>query len=155
MNIFDLSLCGYSYDYALRLLSALGNEGRKEYLSRQFPLDFIYPALFSIFSILLLAWLFLKRHAYVLFQRRVVCSFCACSHLPDELRLEERCETFASRADADFRFAHVATVGTTAMQVFLEKNTNKLLTEERRSCICSKGSGNTQKKLLFGVTFFE
>ena len=62
MKIFDLSPSGYSYDYAVELLSALGNDGRKEYLSRQLPLDFIYPALFSISSFLMLAWLFLKRN---------------------------------------------------------------------------------------------
>ena len=62
MKIFDLSPGGYSYDYAVKLLSALGNDGRKEYLSRQIPLDFIYPALFSISSFLMLAWLFLKRY---------------------------------------------------------------------------------------------
>ena len=62
MKIFDLSPSGYSYDYAVKLLSALGNDGRKEYLSRQLPLDFIYPALFSISSFLMLAWLFLKRN---------------------------------------------------------------------------------------------
>lgn len=62
MKIFDLSPSGYSYNYAVKLLSALGSDGRKEYLSRQLPLDFIYPALFSISSFLMLAWLFLKRN---------------------------------------------------------------------------------------------
>ncbi len=62
MKIFDLSPSGYSYEYAVKLLSTLGNDGRNEYLSRQLPLDFIYPALFSISSFLMLAWLFLKRN---------------------------------------------------------------------------------------------
>jgi len=62
MKLFDLSPSGYSYDYAVELLSVLGNDGRKEYLIRQLPLDFIYPALFSISSFLMLAWLFLKRN---------------------------------------------------------------------------------------------
>ena len=62
MKVFDLMPAGYSYDYAIELLSSLGEEGRDEYLYRQLPLDFIYPALFSISSSLLLAWLFLKRH---------------------------------------------------------------------------------------------
>ena len=61
MKIFDLSPGGYSRDYAVKLLSALGDVGRKAYLSRQLPLDFIYPALFSVSSFLILAWLFLKR----------------------------------------------------------------------------------------------
>ena len=62
MKIFDLSPSGYSYDYAINLLSTLGNDGREEYLNTQLPLDFIYPALFSISSFLLLAWLFSKRN---------------------------------------------------------------------------------------------
>ena len=62
MKILDMSPSGYSYDYAVELLSTLGDDGRKEYLSRQLPLDFIYPALFSISSFLMLAWLFLKRN---------------------------------------------------------------------------------------------
>lgn len=62
MKIFDLSPAGYSYDYSIKLLSLLGDEGRKKYLYTQLPLDFIYPALFSISSFLLLAWLFSKRY---------------------------------------------------------------------------------------------
>ena len=62
MKIFDLSPAGYSHDYSIKLLSSLGDEGRKKYLYTQLPLDFIYPALFSISSFLLLAWLFLKRY---------------------------------------------------------------------------------------------
>ena len=62
MKVFDLLPTGYSYDYAMKLLSSLGEEGRGEYLYIQLPLDFIYPALFSISSSLLLAWLFLKRY---------------------------------------------------------------------------------------------
>ena len=62
MKIFDLSPAGYSYDYSIKLLSSLGDEGRKKYLYIQLPLDLIYPALFSISSFLLLAWLFLKRY---------------------------------------------------------------------------------------------
>lgn len=60
MKIFDLSPSGYSYDYAIKLLSTLGDDGRKEYINTQLPLDFIYPVLFSISSFLLLAWLFSK-----------------------------------------------------------------------------------------------
>ncbi len=62
MKIFDLSPGGYSYDYSIKLLSSLGDEGRKKYLYTQLPLDFIYPVLFSISSFLLLAWLFSKRY---------------------------------------------------------------------------------------------
>ena len=46
--IFDLSPSGYSYQHATSLLKELGSEGRQVYLSRQLPLDFIYPGLFAI-----------------------------------------------------------------------------------------------------------
>lgn len=62
MKIFDLLPGGYSYDYSIKLLSSLGDEGRKKYLYMQLPLDFIYPVLFSISSFMLLAWLFSKRY---------------------------------------------------------------------------------------------
>jgi len=62
LKVFDLLPGGYSYDYALELLSTLGEEGRDEYLKTQLPLDFIYPALFSISSFLLLAWLLSRRY---------------------------------------------------------------------------------------------
>ena len=58
--IFDLSPSGYSYQHATSLLKELGSEGRQVYLSRQLPLDFIYPGLFAISYSLLLHWLFSK-----------------------------------------------------------------------------------------------
>jgi len=61
--LFDLSLTGYSYDYAVSLLQALESEGRRVYLERQLPLDFIYPALFAISNALLLTWIFNKSYA--------------------------------------------------------------------------------------------
>jgi len=60
MEIFDLSLMGYSYEYAIRLLINLGVEGRYVYLHQQLPLDFIYPGLFALSSCLLMAWVFSK-----------------------------------------------------------------------------------------------
>jgi len=62
MKIFDLSPGGYSYEYAIKLLSSLGDEGRSKYLTTQLPLDFIYPALFAMSCFLLLAWIFSKRY---------------------------------------------------------------------------------------------
>jgi len=58
--LFDLSPSGYSYSHAMSLLEELGNEGRQFYLSRQLPLDFIYPGLFAVSYTLLLIWLFSK-----------------------------------------------------------------------------------------------
>ena len=60
MEIFDMAPTGYSYEYAMQLLGALGGAGRDSYLYKQLPLDFIYPALFAISSCLLMAWVFLK-----------------------------------------------------------------------------------------------
>lgn len=59
-KIFDLLPAGYSYDYAMLLLTALGSEGRAVYLNLQLPLDFIYPGLFAISYTLLLVWVFKK-----------------------------------------------------------------------------------------------
>ena len=60
MKLFDLSPVGYSFEYANELLSVLGVDGRKAYLYKQLPLDFIYPGLFALSCGLLLTWLFLK-----------------------------------------------------------------------------------------------
>jgi len=60
MKLFDLSPFGYSYQYAIELLSALGSTGRAAYLYRQLPLDFVYPGLFAVSFCLLQSWLFAK-----------------------------------------------------------------------------------------------
>ena len=53
MKLFDLSPSGYSLDYALELLGALGGKGRDTYLYLQLPVDFIYPGLFAVSCCLL------------------------------------------------------------------------------------------------------
>ncbi len=55
-KLFDLSPGGYSYEYAIELLSILGENGRELYLYNQLPLDFLYPGLFAISCGLLLSW---------------------------------------------------------------------------------------------------
>ncbi|MCU7935665.1 MAG: hypothetical protein KZQ99_12425 [Candidatus Thiodiazotropha sp. (ex Dulcina madagascariensis)] len=60
MTLFDLSPSGYTFDYAVALLEALGPKGRTTYLTLQLPLDFFYPGLFAITYSLLLIWLFRK-----------------------------------------------------------------------------------------------
>ena len=62
-TLFDLSPTGYSYEYAVSLLEALGVEGRNVYLNLQLPMDFIYPGLFAISYSLLLTWIFGKGYA--------------------------------------------------------------------------------------------
>jgi len=58
LKTFDILPLGYSSEYARTLLDALGGEGRSFYLTRQIPLDTIYPGLFAVTYSLLLAWLF-------------------------------------------------------------------------------------------------
>jgi len=57
MKLFDISPSGYTTEYAISLLDAIGPGGRDLYLSLQLPLDFIYPGLFIISYSLLFAWL--------------------------------------------------------------------------------------------------
>lgn len=63
MKLFDVSPSGYTTDYAISLLNAIGPEGRDLYLSLQLPLDFIYPGLFIISWSLVFAWLLKKNYA--------------------------------------------------------------------------------------------
>jgi hypothetical protein len=62
MKLFDLSPSGYTTEYAISLLNAIGQQGRDLYLSLQLPLDFIYPGLFIIFYSIFFAWLLKKNH---------------------------------------------------------------------------------------------
>lgn len=57
MMLFDVSPAGYTYDYAVSLLTQLGTEGRGLYLSLQLPLDFVYPLSFAISHALIICWL--------------------------------------------------------------------------------------------------
>ncbi len=62
MKLFDVSPSGYTKEYAVSLLNAIGAEGRDLYLSLQLPLDFVYPGLFIISYSLMLAWLLGKNY---------------------------------------------------------------------------------------------
>ncbi len=53
---FDLRLTGYSQVDAEGLLQALGRSGRHYYLTRQIPLDTLYPALLALTLISALRW---------------------------------------------------------------------------------------------------
>lgn len=46
--VFDLMATGYDADHARVLLATLGEEGRHYYLTRQIPLDAVYPALLAL-----------------------------------------------------------------------------------------------------------
>lgn len=62
MKLFDVSPSGYTKEYAVSLLNAIGAEGRDLYLSLQLPLDFVYPGLFIISYSLMFAWLLGKNY---------------------------------------------------------------------------------------------
>ena len=57
VRAFDMRPTGYTYADALALISALGEEGRRVYLTMQIPLDTVYPALLAISSASSLYWL--------------------------------------------------------------------------------------------------
>src|SRR5690606_11816224 len=59
MKLPDMMPGGYPADYIRELFTALGEEGRKAYLTRQLPLDFLYPLLFGLTYSLILFELFL------------------------------------------------------------------------------------------------
>ena len=56
MKILDMMPTGYDADYVNTLLSSLGVKGRDAYLYNQLPVDLIYPFMFAISSMLVLAY---------------------------------------------------------------------------------------------------
>ena len=54
---FDMRPTGYDAKDAAELLSALGDSGRRYYLTRQVPLDMVYPALLGLTLVFTLQWL--------------------------------------------------------------------------------------------------
>jgi len=60
MKIFDMMPFGYDTDYAQTFLARLGDQGRSVYLTRQLPLDLIYPLASGVAYCLLIAWLLNK-----------------------------------------------------------------------------------------------
>ncbi|WP_430815549.1 hypothetical protein [Carboxylicivirga sp. RSCT41] len=60
LKLLDMMPGGYDMDYVVELFSSLGEEGREFYLTKQIPVDFIYPVLFGLSYCLLLGY-FLKK----------------------------------------------------------------------------------------------
>jgi hypothetical protein len=54
---FDMRPGGYSAELANSLINDLGPSGRRYYLTRQIPLDTVYPALMALTFVSLLKWL--------------------------------------------------------------------------------------------------
>tara|TARA_R110002096_G_scaffold332841_1_gene526849 strand:+ start:9272 stop:9838 length:567 start_codon:yes stop_codon:yes gene_type:complete len=48
MKLLDMMPAGYDFDYVIKLFNALGENGRKTYLTSQIPVDMIYPLLFAV-----------------------------------------------------------------------------------------------------------
>jgi hypothetical protein len=57
---FDMMPFGYDAEYAARFLGSLGAEGRNYYLTRQIPLDLLYPGLFAFSYASIWLWLLSK-----------------------------------------------------------------------------------------------
>lgn len=60
MKLLDMMPTGYDFNYVNKLFSTLGNIGRETYLTRQIPIDMLYPLLFGISYGLVMAY-FLKK----------------------------------------------------------------------------------------------
>ena len=60
MKLLDMIPSGYDFNYVSELFSSLGENGRETYLTRQIPMDMIYPLLFGLSYCLLLGY-FLKK----------------------------------------------------------------------------------------------
>ncbi len=60
MKLLDMMPTGYDFDYANKLFSTLGDNGRETYLTSQIPVDMLYPLLFGISYCLVMAY-FLKK----------------------------------------------------------------------------------------------
>lgn len=60
MKLLDMMPTGYDFNYVNELFKALGENGRRTYLTNQIPLDMLYPILFGLTYCLLLAY-FLKK----------------------------------------------------------------------------------------------
>lgn len=72
MEIFDLRPQGYSAEYAKELLNTLGEDGRRIYLTRQIPMDLIYPGLFLVTYTLLLSYIFKRGFSEGSFMQQLI-----------------------------------------------------------------------------------
>ena len=60
MKLLDMMPTGYDFNYVSELFSALGEDGRLTYLTKQIPVDMVYPLLFGLSYCLLMGY-FLKK----------------------------------------------------------------------------------------------
>ena len=60
MDLLDMMPFGYDLNYVNTLFNALGDFGRETYMTKQIPVDMVYPLLFGVTYCLLLGY-FLKK----------------------------------------------------------------------------------------------
>lgn len=60
MKLLDMLPFGYEAQYVQLLFEELGEDGRNAYLTRQLPLDMIYPGLFAISNSLIMVYFLSK-----------------------------------------------------------------------------------------------
>lgn len=72
MGIFDLQTKGYSLEYARSFIAAMGS-GKQVYLKAQLPLDFIFPAVYTLLYFALAQRFFKKQHIFVFGATALLC----------------------------------------------------------------------------------
>lgn len=73
MGIFDLQAKGYGLAYARSFIVAMGDSGKNVYLKAQLPLDFIFPALYTLMYFGLAQKFFKKQHILVFGATALLC----------------------------------------------------------------------------------
>lgn len=73
MGIFDLQAKGYSLEYAKSFIAAMGSNGKNVYLKAQLPLDFVFPAVYTLLYFALAQKFFKKQHILVFGATALLC----------------------------------------------------------------------------------
>lgn len=73
MGIFDLQAKGYNLEYAKSFIAAMGSRGKNIYLKAQLPLDFIFPAVYTLLYFGLAQKFFKKQHILVFGATALLC----------------------------------------------------------------------------------
>jgi hypothetical protein len=73
MGIFDLQAKGFSLDYAKSFITTMGDDGKSVYLKAQLPLDFIFPAVYTLLYFGLAQKVFKKQYVVVFAATALLC----------------------------------------------------------------------------------
>lgn len=99
IRCFDMNATGYTFEQAQKFLSLLSEEGRDVYLHSQLPLDFVYPAAYGVFFVLLIASLCGKFSVVCFFPILLaLCDYCENTCTIQMLRAESLSASLASFA---------------------------------------------------------